>query len=411
MVDDIRPPQTKKIEEKNKQEIPEKNVAPAAELETSHLYEHEDGFVNGADTFKKKFHSPLKILKHASKQQKIFAVFLIAVLVIGGATGAVAVNRSSNKKPANIATPVAQKLDAQPTKSNTEPSRLTGVPVPPELNKRAVTAVMIENSPDARPQSGLKDAGIVYEAIAEGGITRFNALFQESMPDYIGPVRSVRPYYVDLFLPFDAAIAHAGGSAEGLAKVKNLGVKDLDFMSNAGAYRRIPERYAPHNLYTSTASLDQAAARHGWTTSTFKGFDRKPEKPADQITASRIDFRMSSPLYNSHYDYDKASNSYKRSEGGKPHVDARSGQQLQPKVVIALVMNYSQNGIYSVYQTSGKGKMYVFQDGTVQAGNWSKGDSKDQFSFTDEGGKPLSLNAGQTWITLVKTPGDVASAP
>lgn len=346
-------------------------------------------------------------LKHASKKHKIIGGVIILILILGGIGGIYALSKNLSK-PSSDPVVAAKK---KPPKT-TEPSKLTGVDIPIELNKRPVTAIMIENSPDARPQAGLKDAGIVYEAIAEGGITRFNALFMESQPDYIGPVRSVRPYYIDLFLPFDASIVHAGGSAEGLAKLRNLGVKDIDHGANGGAFRRVGDRFAPHNLYTSMAELDRVNTQRGYTSSKFKSLPRKkPAKPGQVIAARTINISMSSALYNVNYVHDATSNSYLRSEGGRPHVDHRSGSQLAPKVVVALVMSYSQSGIYSVYQTSGQGVMYVFQDGQVQQGTWKKAGSKEQFEFIDAANQTLKLNPGQTWITLVKTPGDVTSAP
>jgi hypothetical protein len=335
---------------------------------------------------------------------------LVAVIVLGGATGSYALNKNFNGK-GNVATPIAKKADAQPTKSSTEASRLTGVQITPELNKRPVTSIQIENSPDARPQAGLKDAGVVFEAVAEGGITRFNASFLETQPDYIGPVRSVRPYYAALAAPFDPIFVHAGGSGDGLAKLRELGLKDLDHGANGNAFKRVADRYAPHNLYTSTADLDKASAGRGYTSSNVKSLPRKTEKPSPTVTARTIDLSISSALYNVHYDYDQATNSYKRSEGGKPHTDHRSGQQLAPKTVVALVMNYSQQGIYSVYQTTGSGKAYIFQDGAVQLGSWTKTGDKEQLIFKDDSGKPMSLNAGQTWITLVKSAGSATYAP
>ena len=415
MVDDIRPPQPKTAEEPNKQEnnkpSPETAKPEEPSLEAPHLYEQEDGFMAAKAGRKlRTSRLPHLVFKHATKKERVLGAVIVAVLLIAGGTGVFALSKSLNKT-ANVATPVAHKLEAQPTQPTTEASKLTGAQISPELNKRPVTGIMIENSPDARPQSGLKDAGIVFEAIAEGGITRFLTLFQESQPDYIGPVRSVRPYYVDLLLPFDASLAHAGGSADGLAKVRSLGVKDLDHGANGNAFRRIPERYAPHNLYTSMAQLDQASAARGYTTSNVKSLARKTEKPAAQVTAGKIDMSISSPLYNVHYDYDKATNTYKRTMGGKPHTDQRSGEQLAPKTVVALVMSYSQKGIYSVYQTTGSGKVYIFQDGAVQTGTWTKAGEKEQFVFADDAGKPISLNAGQTWFTLVKTDNSVAHAP
>ena len=381
-------------------------------LEAPHLYEQEEGFVaTGASSNFPKFHWPHLIFKHATKKERIFGVGLIVTLVIVGGAGVYALNKAFNKNGANQAAPLATKIEAQPTAPTSEASKLTGVQISPAVNKRPITSIQIENSPDARPQSGLKDAGVIFEAIAEGGITRFNASFLENQPDYIGPVRSVRPYYAALTAPFDPVFVHAGGSAEGLAKIRELGLKDMDHGANAGAFRRISERYAPHNLYTSTAALDQASASRGYTTSNAKSFARKQEKTGQPVTARVIDVSISSPLYNVHYDYDAASNHYKRSMAGKPHTDQRSGQHLAPKTVVVLAMAWSQRGIYSVYQTTGSGRAYVFQDGNVQVGTWNKAGDKEQLVFTDAAGKPLPLNAGQTWITLVKADNAVTYSP
>lgn len=333
----------------------------------------------------------------STKKQKIVGSLIAAVLIIGGFGGVYALKKALSKSP-TPASPIVQKVE---NPKDTEPSRLTGVEIPKELNKRPVTAIMIENSPDARPQSGLRDAGIVFEAIAEGGITRFNALFLESQPDYIGPVRSVRPYYIDLFLPFDAAIAHAGGSGDGLSKLKALHVKDLDYLHNPSGYHRVSNRFAPHNLYTSMNALDTLSSAKGFTSSTFTSWLRKAEEPGKTPKATKIDLNLSGVLYNVHYDYDAKSNTYKRSEGGKPHTDYKSHKQLSPRVVIALVLPYSKDGIYSVYKTKGPGTLFVFQDGQVQKGKWKKGDSKSQLTFYDSEGNKLALDPGQTWVTLV----------
>jgi hypothetical protein len=410
MVDDIRHPREnqKTYEDQNKQQNNQTGATPP--LEAPHLYGQEEGFVATKATQKmKRRHWPHMLIKNSTPKDRILGGVLVTVLLLGGSGGVYAINKGFNKSKLEPAPAVVQK--AERPKPTTEASNLTGLQITPELNKRPVTGVMIENSPDARPQAGLKDAGVVYEAIAEGGITRFLALFKDSQPDYIGPVRSVRPYYVDLLLPYDAALAHAGGSADGLAKVRNLGVKDLDHGANGGAFRRAGDRYAPHNLYTSTADLDKASQNRGYTASAVKSLVRKAEKPGQPITAKSINLTLSSALYNLRYDYDAGSNSYLRSMGGKPHTDHRSGQQLAPKVVVALVMGYSQSGIYSVYQTTGSGKMYVFQDGVVQQGTWTKSGEREQFVFSDDSGKPLALNTGQTWITLIKAPNAVSFTP
>jgi hypothetical protein len=263
---------------------------------------------------------------------------------------------------------------------------------------------MIENSPDARPQSGLDQAGVVYEAIAEAGITRFLALFQESSPAVLGPVRSSRPYYLDWAMAFDASYAHVGGSPDALQRIKDIGVKDLDQFYNPGPYHRISSRFAPHNMYTSLAGLRDLSNSKGYTKSTFTPFPRKEkEEPSKSPTAKSINFGVSGADYNVHYDYDPASNTYKRSEGGEVHVDNETKAQLSPKVVIALAMPYSlmADGYHSDYQTTGSGNMLVFQDGNVYPGTWSKAGPKDQFVFTGQDNKPLALNPGQTWISVL----------
>lgn len=301
----------------------------------------------------------------------------------------------------------------EPPKPTTEPSKLTGLEVAIETNQLPVTGVMIENSPDARPQSGLKDAGIVFEAVAEGGITRFLTLFQDTQPDYVGPVRSARPYYLDWALPFEAGYAHVGGSPEALAQIKALGVRDLDQFSNSGSYTRVSSRYAPHNVYTGIGRLIELQRGKGYNTSNFNGFSRKKETPLPTPTARTVDLTISSFLYNVHYDWDQATNSYKRVMGGKPHTDEKSGAQITPKVVVALVMakGLHPDGQHTTYGTTGSGQMFVFQDGGLTTGTWHKPDRKAQFTFTDPAGKAIAFNPGQTWITVVGEAGSVKYAP
>jgi hypothetical protein len=297
-------------------------------------------------------------------------------------------------------------------------SPLSGLQVDPSLINRPVTGIMIENSQDARPQSGLQDAGVVYEAVAEGGITRFIGLFQDTRPQYIGPVRSLRPYYLELAAPFQASIVHVGGSPDALSTVRNGNYRDLDQFFNSGYFTRITARYAPHNVYTSFDRLDALNQAKGYTTSHFTIWPRKPDKKLAVPTAKTIDISISSADFYSHYAYDSATNSYNRSEGGEPHLelvsaDDKTGVQIHPKVIIALVMAYSiaADGQHSVYADTGSGTAYVFQDGGVVQGTWDKADNSSQIAFKDAAGAPLKLNAGQTWLTLVADPAKVAYTP
>lgn len=347
--------------------------------------------------------------KWSTKKKRIATGILVAVLVIIAAVGGWFLWRHFNK-PAQQAA-VVQKEDTPPP--TTEKSNLTGAEVPIGSNDLTVVGVMVENSPDARPQSGLNNAGVVYEAIAEGGITRFLALFQENQPEYVGPVRSARPYFLDWVLPFNAGYAHVGGSPEALALIKSLNVKDLDQFHNTGPYQRVNGRYAPHNVYTNVPALEKLIVEKGYQGSAYTSFVRKASTPVAPAVAKSVNFNISSALYNVHYDYDAASNSYLRSMGGTPHMDERSKTQLAPKVVIALVMPFSiaADRVHSVYGTTGSGTMYVFQDGNITQGTWSKPNAQTQFTFTGADGKPLGLVPGQTWITAVKEAAAVTHAP
>lgn len=344
---------------------------------------------------KKQKKSAAQWFRELSKKQKILLIVTILLLIGGGTVSALLLNKQA---PA----PAQQAAIEKPVKT-TEPSKLTGVEVKPELNKRSVTAVMIENSLDARPQSGLASAGVVFEAIAEGGITRFLTLFQEDQPKNLGPVRSVRPYYVDWLQGFDASVAHVGGSAEALAMIKSQQVKDLDQFFNPVAYRRDSGRFAPHNMYTSTKELDKLKAAKGFKSTNFDGFPRKKEKPATTPTATKIDFNISGPSFNPHYDYIKKTNSYARTLAGTPHIDLNTKKQISTKVVVAMVMDYgiAANGVNSRYNSIGKGKVYIFQDGNVTTGTWEKTARKKQISFKDAKGKTIELNPGNTWISAV----------
>lgn len=399
-----RRPQGLSEDKSKKPTIETKKGANPISFEAPHTY----GTMNDKPPKQKRNKNPLVYFKNATKKQKIIGGIIIAVLLIAGVGGVYALNKHLNKEDKPVVTEPVKKEESKPT---TEASKLTGMQISPELNKRPITGIMIENSPEARPQSSLNEAGVVYEAIAEGGITRFLSLYQESQPGYIGPVRSVRPYYVDFLAPYDASIVHAGGSAAGLAKVRDMGIKDIDHGANAGAFQRVNDRYAPHNLYTNMGELDKISSSHGYNSDQAKSLPRKEEQPTGQITARAIDLSISSPLYNVHYDYDQASNTYKRSMGGRPHTDQKSGQQLSPKVVVALSMAYSNSGIYSVYQTTGSGKAYIFQDGIVKEGTWSKASNTDQFTFADAAGAPMTLNVGQTWISIVRAPNAATYTP
>ena len=298
-------------------------------------------------------------------------------------------------------------------------SPLTGRETTQKKTAAPALAVMIENSPEARPQSGLTDAGVVFEAIAEGGITRFIALYQEAEPELIGPVRSARPYYLEWAAAFDPAVAHVGGSDDALIMLRSgsYGV-DLDQYFNDSAYWRTKDRSAPHNVYTDYAHLNKLADAKGKTSSKFTGWERQEGKPyecpkcADDMKCAvceapvkYIDLAISSG-FAVHYDYDETSNTYHRSIGGKKHLSRtldKTDVQIAPDVVIAIRVSQTvvDSSGHNKTATTGSGEAFVFQDGQVIKGTWSKTGASSQIQFLDKEGSGIKLNRGQVWITAV----------
>ena len=352
----------------------------------------------------------LSKLQHWSRFKLWFKKHRKVILISGGVVlallGSITVYMLITQKPASKTQ--VSKITVQQKPAIKYYSPLTGNLVASEaVTKYPVTGIMIENSPEARPQSGLKDSGIVFEAIAEGGITRFLVLYQEQKPQMIGPVRSLRLYDIDWLAPFDAGICHVGGSAAALSEIRNGSYRDLDQFFNSAYYWRATDRYAPHNVYTSFDKLDALNAAKGYTTSTFTGFSRTDGKAVKKPDATNIDVTMSSALFNSSYIYDAKTNTYTRSQGGEPHLDRESGQ-ITPSVVIAMRVDEStvfEDGWRESIVTTGSGAAIIFQNGTAINATWSKPTQADQVTFTDSAGVTVPLVRGQTWISAIPNNG------
>lgn len=315
-----------------------------------------------------------------------------------------------SQKPAPAAQKTVQKVTAKPKPIPPVVyySPLTGSIVKTQsATTGPVTGIMIENSPDARPQSGLKNSGVVFEAIAEGGITRFMVLYQTEKPQMIGPVRSLRLYDVDWLAAFNTGIGHVGGSLYALNEIRNGNYRDLDQFFNPGTYWRASDRYAPHNVYTSFDNLDALNKAKGFTSSKFTGFTRVNGKPTAKPTATDINVTISSFLYNSEYIYNAKTNTYARFQAGEPHMDREDGQ-ITPSVVIAMRVNEStvlQDGYRESIDTIGKGNATIFQNGVAISATWHKTSKASQITFTDAAGKDIPLVRGQTWISAVSNDG------
>lgn len=276
-------------------------------------------------------------------------------------------------------------------------SQLTGKKVSREISERPILGIMIENSEEARPQTGLSSAGIVFEATTEGGITRYLALFQEDMPKEVGPARSVRPHFVSWVSSLDASVAHVGGSADGLSLIEQLNTKSLSQFKYDGPYSRVQTRQAPHNMYASTDKLRELQKELKQQKSKFSEFPRSNDSPAAEPKASNIILDFSHPEFKAEFRYDKATNSYIRYLTSEKHIDAETNKPISVKNLIVLKMAINGSNI----QALGSGEALVFKDGGVQEVRWTMTSAKERFKFLNESGQEIELNRGNTWIAAL----------
>jgi hypothetical protein len=302
---------------------------------------------------------------------------------------------------------------AVPTVVTLDP--ITGAPALARgaLRQRPIV-VMIDNHPNAYPQSGLDKAAVVFEALAEFGLTRFMAVYAPGITpeaSSIGPVRSARLYFVQWAMEFRGLYVHAGGAPQALETLRNTtSLVDVDalFQNRSVYFARIAQRSAPHNLYTDSAALERAL--RDLAPEPFGdpeiGFLFKPDAPPDaRPPARRIEYFFIYREDPAGWTYDPATNSYLRLRRGRPAIDAVTGQQLRVKNVV--VMEVPEKPIPGddkgriEQMVIGSGKARVFMDGVEREVTWQKGAPEDRLLFLDASGNEIAFNAGQIWIVAL----------
>lgn len=281
-------------------------------------------------------------------------------------------------------------------------SPFTGQAVSEQLLRKALI-VIIENSPAARPQSGLEEASIVYEVLVEGGITRFIALYWDSIPEKIGPIRSARPYIIDIAKEYNALLLHAGASPEGFAMLAEGDLEHLDQIYRSRYYWRSSDRRAPHNLYTGKNRIEEYLDRLiGQEYQQMFSFRQVSFiKPQDQLAdVIKIPYWGGTVVT---YRYNSQENQYYRYSGSMetPHLLDNNKQITANNIVVqhARTRQIDDVGRLSI-ELDNRGSSFVFTDGMVIEGFWEK-DSDGHTKFYNNHGEKINLNSGQTWIELV----------
>ncbi len=270
-----------------------------------------------------------------------------------------------------------------------------------------VFAVMVENSYEAWPLSGLDDAFLVIEAPVEGNIPRFISFFyngQEKV-DKIGPVRSARPYYLDWADEFDALYAHVGGSPEALDSIAANGTThNFDqFFQSEYFWRDTATRFAPHNVFTSTAFLSSALDEVKLGPPSYGVWSFKDNEPAENnFVSPSIDWASGSSQYDVKWLFDAKKDTYVRYQGEQKDT-VSSGQGISANNVAILettITTVDELGRRHLI-TTGEGKTFIYQDGKKIEATWKKPVRTDRLRFFTADGKEIAMNAGKTWIEVV----------
>ncbi len=308
--------------------------------------------------------------------------------------------------------------------------------------KHRPLGIMIENHQDARPQSGLSSADVVYEAVAEGGITRFLSVFYCQSAEEVGPIRSARTYFLDFISEYGSSplYTHVGGAnqdgpADALSQIEDYGWAEANDMNQFSIgfptfwrdYDRLGHPAATeHTMYSTTDKLLQFAAtsrelkvedKNGipWTKG-FVPYSFKEDVSASQRPTSQaihLEFWTTDPAYAVDWIYEPIANIYKRNNGGVAHVDRNTNKQLTTKNIAVLYMLQTHandgytNNEHLLYKTKGTGRANIFMDGKQITGTWRKDSRTARTLLFDNTGSSIKFDRGTIWFEILPTDGIV----
>ncbi len=287
-----------------------------------------------------------------------------------------------------------------PPAGNVEPAELSPITNLPVVKPGSPVAISIDNLSKARPQSGLAKADIVYEVLAEGGITRYFAVFYSEAPSTVGPVRSARPYFALLAKEWGAVFGHCGGDPKDIEPIREYKVVDGDEFRYSDLYWRDKSRSAPHNLYTSIDNLRQVPSQELPKPETRYEFEDWAEDP---IAGLEIQYGRG---YTVQYKY--ADEKYERVilDGSlSPFVYADKDTDEKPAVSNVIVQYAKTKVVYAdlglVIDLVGEGKAVYLLGGRYSEGTWKKESVEGPTLFYTEDGEKITLTTGQTWVQIV----------
>jgi len=290
---------------------------------------------------------------------------------------------------------------------------LTGVETE-QVADRPALGIKVENSPQARPQTGLEDADVVWEEVVEGGISRFLAVYHSSIPDAVEPVRSVRPMDPAIVAPLDGILAYSGAQQPFIAEVRASGTQSVIMDAGDPGFSRDPARPAPHDVIGDPQTfLDQADGERTVPPPaqfTFARDARRATAAADEDSDVELEVRLS-PAQTTRWAWDADSATWLRSEGSSPSMSTSGVQHaatnvvaLQVEVVNTSYRDASGAAVPETQLVDSDGVALVASAGGWVEAQWSKGALGDPVELTHDG-EPVELAPGSTWVELVPRDG------
>lgn len=273
--------------------------------------------------------------------------------------------------------------------------------------KKKIFAVMLDNHDDARPQSQISKADIIYEYRVEGEFTRYMALFQSNFPENVGPVRSARPYFVQTAKEYNAIYAHWGGSVAGLEEVKKRNVVDLDGIALEGIVfhrnKNVGKR-APHNGYISLPELENYLVEKGIdvndNTASLNFYDKEANIEGLNVGEITLNFNN---RYKTNFIYDEATGKYKYIRQGQPVIDEATGQEFDTDNLVVLFQKGVVAGPKGTLKMAniGTGTGLLLQKGKLAPITWEKANEDARTILKYPDGTEVKFYPGRTFFSIV----------
>lgn len=349
--------------------------------------------------------------------KRLFALVFVLCLVLC-ACGEHPIETIPTTEPSTEAT---TEPTTAPTTEATDPpvlyrNPLNGEPLDAPYQGRIV-AVVINNLKDCLPQFGISQADVLYEVEAEGGITRFLAVFSElENVGSIGPVRSARTFFNNIALSYEAPIVHCGGSVRGRnAYIDKTGSKvsdweHVDEVSNGSYFFRDKERYSQgmnweHTLFTNGENLLKAMEDKGYADTEQRDFGLQfaEDVVLDSFIANKVVVKFRNDKITT-FTYDQATGLYATEQYNMAHIDGATGEQVCFKNLIVLhtSQSFKHDGEYSrsYYELVGQGEGYLAVNGQITKIKWTREAVESPFVYTLEDGTHVTLNVGSTYVGI-----------